>query len=422
VSDTAKDRKGRGGVTKDAQWDVLWTDAHLATMREGADEWGAVRDGALAVRNGRIAWVGPRSTLGDPTGMARETRSAEGGWITPGLIDCHTHLVYGGNRAREFERRLRGASYAEIAREGGGILSTVRATRASSEDELEEAAARRLDRLLEQGVTTVEIKSGYGLETETELRMLRVARRLARIRPVDVRTTLLAAHAVPPEYAGRREAYVDLVVEEILPRAVEEGLADAVDAFLEDIAFAPVDVRRIFQAAAGHGLPVRLHADQLADGGGAALAATHGARSADHLEHASRDGIEAMARAGTAAVLLPGAFYFLREERPPPVALFREAGVPVALATDANPGSSPTTSPTLMMNMACTFWGLTPAEAVAGFTRVAARVLGMAEDRGTLEVGKVADLAVWDVDEPAELAYWMGETRPRWVHKGGDPV
>lgn len=410
-------------MSADGAWDTVWIDGHLATLRQGAGPWGVVRDGALGIRDGRIVWVGPRADLGaEPGSRAREVRSAGGGWITPGLIDCHTHLVFGGQRADEFERRLRGASYAEIARGGGGILSTVRATRAASDQELGDAAERRLRCLLDEGVTTVEIKSGYGLDVETELRMLRVARGLGERLPVHVQTTLLAAHAVPPEYRGRREAYVDLVVDEILPRAVEEGLADAVDAFLESIAFSSADVDRVFDAAAGLGLPVRLHADQLEDGGGATLAARHGARSADHLEHASKAGVEAMARAGTVAVLLPGAFYFLAEDQAPPVAALREDGVPMAVATDANPGSSPALSLLLMMNMACTLFGLTPAEALAGTTREAARALGLLEDRGTLEPGKRADLAVWDVGSPAELAYWIGGTSPRAVVREGREV
>lgn len=409
----------RGPTGSGAVWDALWIDGHVATMAEDGGPWGAVHDAAVAVRDGRIAWVGPVADLeGAPGELAREVHTVRGGWITPGLIDCHTHLVFGGDRADEFEMRLQGASYAEIARAGGGILSTVRATREASDEELERSAAGRLRSLLAEGVTTVEIKSGYGLDTETELRMLRVARRLGETHPVDVRTTLLAAHAVPPEYAGRREAYVDLVVGEILPRAVELGLADAVDAFLESIAFTPRDVDRVFEAAAERGLPVRLHADQLEDGGGAALAARHGALSADHLEHASPGGVDAMAAAGTVAVLLPGAFYFLRESTAPPVRRLRDAGVPMAVATDANPGSSPALSPLLVMNMACILLGLTPEEALAGTTREAARALGLLHDRGTVEVGKRADLAIWDVRGPAELSYWMGARPLRRVIRG----
>jgi imidazolonepropionase len=353
--------------------------------------------------------VGPRGELPGPAeALAREVRSAGGGWITPGLIDCHTHLVFGGDRSDEFERRLRGATYAEIAREGGGILSTVRATRAAGEDGLVASARRRLRRLLRDGVTTVEIKSGYGLDLDSELAMLRAARRLGREEPVEVVATLLAAHAVPPEYANRRGAYVEHVVQDILPAAARAGLMDAVDAFLEGIAFDAAEVGRVFEAAAALGLPVRLHADQLEDGGGAALAARHGALSADHLEHTSEAGVEAMAAARTVAVLLPGAWYTLREARKPPVEAFRRHGVPMALATDANPGSSPILSLLLVLNMGCTLFGLTPEEALAGVTRHAARALGVEHDRGTLETGKRADLALWDVPSPAALAYWIG--------------
>lgn len=410
-------------IPEDLRWDTLWIDVHLATMVPGGTPYGALRDAALAVRDGRIVWLGPRSGLsGPPAEMARRVEEGGGGWMTPGLIDCHTHLVFGGDRAAEWERRLQGATYEEIAREGGGILSTVRATRSASESELARAAARRLRRLRRDGVTTVEIKSGYGLDTETELRMLRVARRLGREQPVDVQTTLLAAHAVPPEYAGRTGAYVDLVVEEMLPRAVEEGLVDAVDAFLESIAFSAEQVEQVFEAARAAGLPRRLHADQLEDGSGAALAARQGARSADHLEHAAEEGVEAMASAGTVAVLLPGAFYFLREERKPPVDAFRRHGVPMAVATDANPGSSPALSPLLMAGMSCTLLGLTAEEAIAGMTRNAALALGLLEDRGTLEEGKRADLALWAIQDPAELAYWLGADLLRGVVKDGRPV
>lgn len=403
-----------------SNWDRLWIDAHLATMEPGAGPYGAVRDGALGVEDGRIAWVGPRSELPGPADeLASELRSAGGGWITPGLVDCHTHLVFAGDRSEEFERRLRGESYRQIAESGGGILATVRATRAASEDALVTAAASRLHALLHEGVTTVEVKSGYGLETGTELRMLRAARRLAEPGVVDVHATLLAAHAVPPEYEGRRDAYVDLVVDEMIPAAAEAGLADAVDAFLEEIAFSADEVERIFRAAARRDLSVRLHADQLSDGGGGALAARHGALSADHLEHVSEEGVEAMARAGTVAVLLPGAYHTLGEGPPPPVDSFRRRGVPMALATDANPGSSPLLSPLLALNLACLLFGMTPEEALAGVTRHGARALGVGADRGTLTRGKRADLAVWDVNRPAELAYWMGANPLREAVKDG---
>ncbi|HZD06493.1 MAG TPA: imidazolonepropionase, partial [Longimicrobiales bacterium] len=401
-------------------WDRLWIDAHLATMVPSEIPYGTLRDGALAVRDGRIAWVGPRDALPRaPHELADEVRSAAGGWITPGLVDCHTHLVFAGDRSEEFERRLRGATYRDIAEGGGGILATVRATRAASEDELVDGGARRLRRLVAEGVTTVEVKSGYGLDTRSELTMLRAARRLAREGGVEVRTTLLAAHAVPPEFAGRRREYVDLIVEEMIPAAQEEALADHVDAFLEDIAFGPGEVARVFEAAASLGLPVRLHADQLSDGGGAALAARHGALSADHLEHASEEGVAAMAEAGTVAVLLPGAWLTLGETQRPPVAALRRHEVPVAVASDANPGSSPLLSLLLAMNLGCTLFGLTPEEALAGVTRNAARALGLDGDRGTLEVGRRADLAVWDVARPAELAYWMGANLLREAVKDG---
>jgi imidazolonepropionase len=402
------------------RWDTLWTDAHLATMTPGGAPYGEIRDGAVAALDGRIAWVGARADLPGPVaGLARDLRSAGGGWITPGLIDCHTHLIFGGNRADEFERRLGGESYADIAREGGGILATVRATRATDAEGLAALARPRLRRLMADGVTTVEIKSGYGLDLKTELAMLRAARSLGRQEPVEVVTTLLAAHAVPPEFQDRRGDYVSLVTGPLLDAVADEALADAVDAFLEDIAFTTDEVTRVFEAARARGIPLRLHADQLADGGGAALAAAHGALSADHLEHTSDEGARAMAEADTVAVLLPGAWYTLRETRRPPIASFRRHGVAMAVATDANPGSSPVLSLLTVLNMACTLFGLTPDEALAGVTRNAARALGLAHDRGTLEVGKRADLAIWDVTRPAELAYWIGADPLREVVVAG---
>ena len=378
-------------------------------MVGGEEPYGAIRDAVLVIREGRIAWLGdaagaPSELVGNP----EQTLDAEGGWATPGLIDCHTHLVFGGDRAREFEMRLRGASYEEIARAGGGILSTVKATRGASDDELVASASRRLATLLEHGVTTVEVKSGYGLDVESELRMLRVARRLADMHPVSVNTTLLAAHALPPEFEGDRGAYLSLICDEMIPAAVAEGLADAVDAFCEGIAFTREECARVFEAGARHGLSVRLHADQLSDLGGAALASEHMARSADHLEYASEAGVEAMAEAGVTAVVLPGAFYFLGGGHLPPIDAFRRRAVPIAIATDLNPGSSPVGSPLLAMNMACVLFGLTPEEALAGMTRNAAPVLGVAGESGTLEVGSRADIAVWSVDRPAELSYWVG--------------
>ena len=378
-------------------------------MVGGEEPYGAICDAVLVIREGRIAWLGdaagaPSELVGNP----EQTLDAEGGWATPGLIDCHTHLVFGGDRAREFEMRLRGASYEEIARAGGGILSTVKATRVASEDELVASASRRLATLLEHGVTTVEVKSGYGLDVPSELRMLRVARRLAVEHPVTVSTTLLAAHALPPEFEADRGAYLSLICDEMIPAAVAEGLADAVDAFCEGIAFTREECARVFEAGARHGLSVRLHADQLSDLGGAALASEHMARSADHLEYASEAGVEAMAEAGVTAVVLPGAFYFLGGGHLPPIDAFRRRAVPIAIATDLNPGSSPVGSPLLAMNMACVLFGLTPEEALAGMTRNAAPVLGVAGESGTLEVGSRADIAVWSVDRPAELSYWVG--------------
>lgn len=404
--------------------DRLWINATLATMVAGKGDYGLVEHGAIAASGGAIAYAGPQSEL--PAGLApRETVDCQGRLITPGLIDCHTHLVYAGNRAREFELRLQGASYEEIARAGGGIVSTVRATRAASEDDLLASALPRLDALIAEGVTTVEIKSGYGLELDTECRQLRAARRLGGLRRIDVVTTFLGAHALPPEAGGDKAAYIDLVCRLMIPAVAAklpsprpggaggEGnrnvrLADAVDAFCEGIAFSPEETARVFDAARAAGLPVKLHADQLSNLGGAALAARYGALSADHLEYTDEAGVAAMARAGTVAVLLPGAYYFLREKQAPPVALFRAHKVPIALATDCNPGSSPLTSPLLTMNMGATLFRLTPAECLAGFTREAARALGRSAEIGTLEAGKRCDLAIWNVEHPAELAYRMG--------------
>lgn len=386
-------------------WDRLWLNARLATMQEGGEPYGAVPDGAVALEGGRIAWLGPMAAL--PHREAGEVLDLAGAWVTPGLVDCHTHLVFGGDRSGEFELRLQGVAYEEIARRGGGIRATVAATRAASEEELLASAGRRLEALQRGGVTTVEVKSGYALELEGELRMLRVARELGRGRGVDVVTSLLALHALPAEWADRRDAFVAMAKGPLLDAAVREGLADAVDAFCEGIAFAPEEVGELFAAARAAGLPVKLHADQLSDLGGAALAARFGALSADHVEHANEDGVRAMAASGTVAVLLPGAFYSLRETKRPPVELFRRHGVPMAVATDANPGTSPLLSPLLALNMACVLFGLTPEEALAGMTRVAARALGL-QDRGVLVPGLKADLAVWRVGRPAELCYWMG--------------
>lgn len=395
--------------------DVLWLNANLATMQAGVAPYGEIRDGAIAVTGGRIGWVGKRS---DWSGKAAVEHDARGAWITPGLVDCHTHLVYAGTRANEFERRLKGVSYEEIARAGGGILATVRATRAASENELAALATRRLAQWLAEGVCAVEIKSGYGLEMETELRMLRAARRIGAEAPITVRTTFLGAHAIPEEFRGRADAYVTHVCEEMLPAAAQ--LCDAVDAFCEGIAFTFKQAARVFAAAKRHGLAVKLHADQLSDTGGAQLAAQFGALSADHLEYTNEAGVEAMAKAGTVAVLLPGAFYFLREPRRPPIGALRRHGVPIAVATDHNPGSSPLSSLLLAMNMACTLFQLTPEEALAGVTRNGARALGMLDSNGTLEPGKRADLALWSIDSPAELAYAIGANPSAGVVRSGE--
>lgn len=387
--------------------DTIWTHARLATMAAGASApYGAIEDGLIAAKDGRIIWVGTRKDA--PTFDARETVDCGGRWITPGLIDCHTHLVYGGDRAHEFELRLQGASYEEIARAGGGILSTVKATRTASEAELFTSADTRLAALTAEGVTSIEIKSGYGLEPQAELKQLTVARRLGRERSVRVRTTFLGAHAVPPEFAGRSGDYINLVAGPMLDAVAAQGLADAVDVFCEGIAFSPKETARLFAAAKAKGLPVKIHAEQLSNLGGAKLAAEHGALSADHLEYLDEAGVAAMAKAGTVAVILPGAFYFLRETQKPPIELLRKHGVPIALATDANPGSSPLTSPLLVMNMACTLFHLTPEEALAGLTRNAAKALGMQDEIGTLEAGKYCDLAIWEIERPAELSYRIG--------------
>ncbi len=399
-------------------WDAIWLNGRLATMCGGAP-YGALEDGALAAEAGTIAWVGPRAELpGPPESLARHVHDLDGRWVTPGLIDCHTHLVYGGDRAGEFEARLQGASYEEIAKAGGGIVATVEATRAASERELIGAARPRLGALMAEGVTTVEIKSGYGLELETELKQLRAARALGEELPVTVKTSFLGAHAVPPEFEGRSDDYMDAVIA-MLPEVKASGLADAVDGFCEGIGFSPAQTARLFEAARAAGLPVKLHADQLSDSGGAGLAARFGALSADHLEYTSQDGITAMAKSGTVAVLLPAAFYFLRETKAPPIEALRAARVPMALATDCNPGSAPMTSLLLVLNMACTLFRLTPEEALAGVTRHGARALGLGESHGTLEVGKAADLAVWNIAQPAELSYRMGFNPLAYAVKGG---
>ena len=385
----------------------LITDCRLATMATGGEPYGAIDDGALLIRDGHIVWAGARGDL--PPHEAVETDRLGGRWVTPGLVDCHTHLVFGGDRSGEFEQRLGGATYEQIARAGGGIVSSVAATRAASEDELYASAVGRLAGLKATGVTTVEIKSGYGLDHDSELKMLRVARRIGREAGVRVRTSYLGLHAVPPEWKAGRGRYVDLAVDDILPAAHAEGLVDTVDAYCEPIAFSTDEVGRLFDKAKALGLPVKLHADQLSDGGGAALAARYGALSADHIEHTGEAGVRAMAEAGVVAVLLPGAYLMLRETTPPPIELLRWHGVAMAVATDCNPGTSPLASMTAAINLACVQFRLTPEEALAGATRIAARALGLEAEIGTLEAGKAADLAVWDIERPAELAYWLGK-------------
>jgi len=393
--------------------DVLFTNVHLATMVHG---YGELHDAALAVADGRIAWLGPRA--GAPR-QAQVVHDCGGAWLTPGLIDCHTHIVHAGNRSDEFEARLNGASYEDIARSGGGIMSTVRATRLASEDELLRQSLPRVASLLAEGVTTIEIKSGYGLDLEAEAKMLRAARRVAGALPVSVRTTFLGAHALPPEFSGRADDYISALCGHMLPQLAAQGLVDAVDAFCERIGFSAAQTERVFEAASRLGLRVKLHAEQLSDLGGAELVARYHGLSADHLEHLSQAGVEAMAAAGTVAVLLPGAWYFLRDTTAPPVASLRAAGIPMAVATDCNPGTSPMTSILLAMNMACTLWRLTPQEALAGCTINAARALGLDGEAGTLEVGKRADLALWDIARPADLAYAIGFNPCRGVVNAG---
>jgi len=397
----------------------LWTDCRAATMQSAAAaEYGLIEDAAIAVEGERIAWVGPHRELPQElAGRCTQRHDCGGALVTPGLIDCHTHLVYGGDRAHEFELRLGGASYEDIARAGGGIISTVEATRAAGETELSAQSLPRLRALMGEGVTTVEIKSGYGLSLEHEAKCLRVARSFGHHEAIDVRTTFLGAHALPPEYAGRAGDYIEEVLR-MLPALHGQGLVDAVDAFCERIAFSSAQVERVFQAATRLGLPVKLHAEQLSDSGGAQLAARYRALSCDHLEWLGEEGAAAMARAGSVAVLLPGAFYFLRETRVPPVDVLRRHGVPMAVSTDCNPGSSPCTSLLLMLNMACTLFGLTPQEALAGVTRHAALALGLA-DRGMLAPGLRADFVVWNLREPANLSYAMGfNPRRQTVFKG----
>jgi len=386
----------------------VWRNARLATLGDGMPGLGLVERGAVAAENGRIVYAGPEAGLPADLLHDSEVIDCDGRLVTPGLVDCHTHLVHAGNRANEFEMRLAGATYEQVARAGGGIVSSVKALRAASQDDLVRQALPRLDALIAEGVTTIEFKSGYGLDLDNEAKSLRAARRLGVVRNVTVRTSFLGAHALPPEAKGDTDAYIDLVAREMLPAIAAEGLADAVDGFCEGIAFSPRQIARVFDAAAALGLPVKLHADQLSNLHGAELAARYGALSADHLEYTDESGAAAMARAGTVAVMLPGAFYFIRETRKPPIDLFRRHGVRMAVATDNNPGTSPLTSLLLAMNMAATLFGMTVEECLAGVTREAARALGLLHEAGTLEAGKWADLAIWDVESPAELVYRMG--------------
>lgn len=396
---------------------VLWQHCHIATMAQG--NYSIIEDAALVTVGSLIEWIGPRSEV--PAADYTQVHDLHGAWVTPGLIDCHTHTVFGGNRSGEFEQRLQGVSYADIAAQGGGIASTVRATRAASEDELFESAHKRLRSLLRDGVTTVEIKSGYGLDLASERKLLRVIRRLGDALPISVRATCLAAHALPPEYKDRADAYIDHICGEMLPALAAEGLVDAVDAFCEYLAFSPAQVERVFKVARQLGLPVKLHAEQLSSLHGSSLAARYQALSADHLEFMTEDDAIAMAAAGTVAVLLPGAFYFLRETQLPPMEALRKHGVKIAIASDLNPGTSPALSVRLMLNMACTLFRMTPEEALAGATQHAATALGMGDTHGSLEVGKVADFVAWQIDRPADLAYWLGgELEKRVVRHGVD--
>ena len=402
-------------------WDTLWHNAQVATMREAdTNAFGLIEDAAVAVRDSHIAWVGREEEIpGDARQACQSTLDCNGQLVTPGLIDCHTHLVYGGNRAKEFGMRLNGASYEEIARAGGGIVSTVKATRAASYQSLLDQSLSRLLELLNEGVTTVEIKSGYGLNVEDEVKMLCVARDLGDSLPVTVVTSFLGAHALPPEFKDRADDYIDLVCQQALPAVASENLADAVDAFCENIAFSPAQVARVFDTAQQADLPIKLHAEQLSDLKGAVMAAGRGALSVDHLEYLAEDDVPVLAQNGTVAVLLPGAFYCLRETQHPPLASLRKHGVPIALASDSNPGSSPVGSLLLMLNMACTLFRMTPEETLAGVTRNAARALGLQDEIGTLEVGKRADMVLWRATEPTELSYRIGGNPCEQVmHKG----
>lgn len=397
---------------------TLWQHCHVATMADG--RYSAIEDAAIVTSAGLIEWIGPRAELAPVE--ADRTVDLGGAWVTPGLIDCHTHAVFGGNRSGELEQRLQGVSYAEIAAQGGGIASTVRATRAASEDELFASARQRVQALMRDGVTTLEVKSGYGLDLANERKMLRVARRLADELPLTVRATCLAAHALPPEYAGRADDYIAHICDEMLPALAGEGLVDAVDAFCEHLAFSPAQVERLFIKARELGLPVKLHAEQLSSLHGSSLAARYQALSADHLEFMTEEDAVAMANAGTVAVLLPGAFYFLRETQLPPMDALRRHGVKIALASDLNPGTSPGLSLRLMLNMGCTCFRMTPEEALAGVTVHAATALGLGDSHGSLQVGKVADFVAWQIERPADLAYWLGGDLPKRVVRMGHEI
>ncbi|KXV59924.1 imidazolonepropionase [Acetobacter senegalensis] len=398
-------------------WDTLWTDVHLATMAPSrvteSDPYGCIKNATIAQKDGIITWVGKEEDLsGSPHTLAKNVHSMGGHWATPGLVDAHTHLVYAGDRSNEFARRLEGISYQQIAKEGGGINATVTATRAASEDTLLELAIQRAKKMIAGGTTTIEVKSGYGLTLEDELKLLRVARNLEKHLPIRVHTTFLGAHALPPEYQNKQKAYVSALIEEMLPRVAKEKLADSVDAFCETIAFTPSEVAQVFEAATALNLPVRIHADQMSDSNSCSLAAHFKALSADHVEYANEEGAKAMAKAGTVAMLLPGAFYFIRETKVPPIDWFRKYNVPMGLATDCNPGTSPVLDMTTIMNMACTLMRLTPAEALHGATTIGAQALGLQKHIGVLQEGYSADMSFWPVSGPHELSYWIGGVTP----------
>lgn len=403
-------------------WHTLFTHVNLATMTDKGQSYGAIEDGALAIKDGKIAWLGTMDELADQSYQADGVINADGKWLTPGLIDCHTHLVFGGHRANEFEMRLNGASYEEVAAAGGGIVSTVAATRQASEQQLFEGALARLQTLHNEGVTSCEVKSGYGLDLENELKMLRVAGELANALPVTIRRTFLGAHAVPKEYKDNSDAYIELVCEQMLPQVANEGLADAVDVFCESVGFSLEQTERVFTKAKALGIPVKIHAEQLSNLGGSALAAKYQGLSSDHVEYLDEAGVKAMAESDMTAVVLPGAFYFLRETQLPPIELLRKHDVAIAVASDVNPGSSPICSIQLMLNMACTLFRLTPVEALAGVTCHAAKALGLSERVGQLKVGMAADLALWDINQPAQLCYQFGVNPLAELYKNGEQV